>query len=108
MDDDELVDRVVNVILQHGFKSWKVYDFEIQRWYCVWNTTEVYEIWNAVDSSDVKYELIGDIKIKVREGLKKELQDLVEKYGLILDSDRIDLLLEKAVEEREGIMKLNC
>ena len=69
---------------------------------------QVYEIWNDVDSSDVKHELIGNIKIKVKEDLKKELQDLVEKYGLILDSDRIDLLLEKAVEEREGITKLNC
>ena len=107
--NDMLIERAVNVIIKYGFKSWNVYTFEVARWYFRWNTTEVYEIWKAVvDDSHASYELIEKIQERVKERLWRQLNDVVDKYGIILDHIRLGVLLEKSIEEREGISKLNC
>ena len=97
---EDLIERAVEIILRHDWKSWKVYHYQMWRWHFWWFTLDEYKVWEDIVSSDLKQIIIRKIDSRVKEELKKQIENLIEKYDLIL-RDLIGKLIKKAREERE-------
>ena len=84
---EDLIKHAVEIILRHDWKSWKVYHYEMWRWYFWWSILDEYKVWEDIVSSDLKHNIIKKMDLRVKEEINKQIKLLIEKYYLILSSD---------------------